>query len=159
MKYLLVCLVLQIILSCKNEKKDELKSNKEENFNIIKLDKIDAIEDKLIDLDSIFENFRYVKLETTEISLIGNYDKILIENDIIFILDKSNLQQSIFSFDMKGKFLFKVNARGRGPGEYLEISDFYVDKELKYIGVLFRSKILKYNFKGEFIGEFYWSQK
>lgn len=138
-------------MSCTPQKEPKFKKREIKNLVTIKLNNL---EDNMSYLDSIFENFRYIKLELTPNSIIGNYDKILFKNDTIFILEKSNSQQSIFAFNMKGKFLFKVDEKGNGPGEYIQIDDFYVDSKGKYIGVLSNSKILKYNFNGEFIGDF-----
>ncbi len=91
-------------------------------------------------------------LETNERCLIASYDKIMLHGDTIFILSRSNVQKAIFAFNINVDFLFKIDSRGRGPGEYQDISDFYINNELKYIGVLSYSKIIKYDFKGDYSG-------
>lgn len=115
--------------------------------------KISKPEDNYAIEDSVFKNVWYIKPEATKNSLIGEYDKIISHNDTIFILEASSSQQAIFAFRTNGDFLFKINARGRGPGEYRKISDFYIDAENAHIGILGFSKILKYSFKGEYIEE------
>ncbi len=103
--------------------------------------------------DSFVEIVRYIKPETGPQSLISNFSKILLCGDTLFVLDKSMSQQCILTFNFDGKFLFKISARGKGPGEYLEISDFYVDTKSKHIGILNRGNVNKYNFNGNFIGK------
>jgi len=107
--------------------------------------------DITIHQDSIMEIVRYIKPETTNESLLSNYNKILNSGDTLFIMENSNAQQAIFAFNFKGKFLFKIDALGKGPGEYQKIRDFYVDKNNKQIGILSFSNILKYDFNGNFI--------
>ncbi len=102
--------------------------------------------------DSLFKNVSFIKLETNEQCLIASYDKIMLHGDTIFILSRSNVQKAIFAFNISGDFLFKIDSRGRGPGEYQDISDFYINNELQYIGVLSYSKIIKYDFKGNYTG-------
>lgn len=102
--------------------------------------------------DSLFKDVNFIRLETNEQCLIASYDKIILHGDTIFILTRSNVQKAIFAFNFNGDFLFKIDSRGRGPGEYQNISDFYINNELKYIGVLSYSRIIKYDFKGAYTG-------
>ncbi len=63
--------------------------------------------------------------ETSHDYMISSADKIVIKDSIIYILDRS--QRKIVSFDMNGRPLSFLARRGRGPLEYLQISDFDVD--------------------------------
>ena len=101
--------------------------------------------------DSLIEIDKYIKPETSNSSLITEYSKIKSFSDTLFILDKSISGQSIKAFNFNGDFLFKIDNHGNGPNEYQEIVDFYVDEQLKQIGILNRSQIHLYNFSGNFI--------
>ncbi len=71
----------------------------------------------------ILDKYHYITLETSDESLIGEIKKIVIQNDKLYVL---NSQSTIKVFDDKGKFLSGIDKKGRGPGEYIEISDFQV---------------------------------
>ena len=84
---------------------------------------IDSISEALPELAQI----KYVPLETTDSSLIGNIDKILYQNNKYYILDK--VEKKILVFDRQGKAMQIIHKVGQGPGEYLEPSDIDIDKE------------------------------
>lgn len=150
MKRLLLLLVIFCqVMSCTTPSSPGIKK-RETNGKVITLD-LHERKSYLAFPDSLIEIVRYIKPEVTENSLIGNYDKIIACGDTIFILERSISQQCVFAFNYDGDFLFKLDARGRGPNEYQEIQDFYVDNKSKHIGILYFSKILKYNFNGDFI--------
>lgn len=96
------------------------------------------------------DNCRFVALETTNESLMGEIDKICIEDELIFVKEKN---QKLFVFSMSGKFLNKIGSIGQGPEELLTLVDFYVNKEKKYVGIYdcWGSKIVRYSFDGKFI--------
>jgi hypothetical protein len=62
--------------------------------------------------------FSIIPLETTDDCL--KIDKIEIKNNRIYIMDE--LAQSVYVFDMNGKYLNKIYNRGQGPGEYVNLS-------------------------------------
>lgn len=66
----------------------------------------------------------YVPLQTDQNILIGEINKIQIINDKIYILDWK--QAVLFIFEPDGNFVSKIARKGRGPEEYLYVSDFEV---------------------------------
>ena len=96
-------------------------------------------------------NIRYIPLETTDECLLGNADKILIQNNRIYVAD-FNKAMSLFVFDMNGKYLFKINKRGQGPGEYTSFRDFDIhnNKEL-YMFDNFGQKLLIFDLEGKYL--------
>jgi len=106
---------------------------------------------KSTNIDSVFINPRFVPLETTKDCIIESYDDIVIVDSTIFILSNSKSQQAIFAFNMKGRFLFKIDSQGRGPDEYLAITAFNVNSKERYIEIA-EMKIKKYGFDGKYIG-------
>ncbi len=148
--FLKISLLVLLVTSCNtktNVSYRALKANN--NLHTINLSKIAEKEE--LSIDSVFYEPRYITLETTNQSLISEISKMIVRNDTIYIMDASKVQQTIFAFNIKGKFLYRINARGQGPGEYSKIHDFYVDNDNKQIGILSFSEIYKYDFNGKFI--------
>lgn len=87
-------------------------------------------------------------METTPNNLIGGIDKIVLQNEHIYILDKK--QATIFIFTHNGKYQNKIANQGRAPGEYLSISDFEVYDSHVYCLSRTNQKIFKYDTNGVF---------
>jgi hypothetical protein len=79
--------------------------------------------------EDIIESYHYIQLETTSASLLGEIKGLKIVDDQMFIRH----QDAITVFNMDGKFLFTIDAIGRGPGEYVAISDWSIDKGVVYV--------------------------
>lgn len=74
--------------------------------------------------DSInIQPISFVPLETTPESTIGQIGKVIFRHNKLYIAD-FDLSKALFVFDMQGKFLFKIDRSGRGPGEYTNFFDF-----------------------------------
>jgi hypothetical protein len=58
-------------------------------------------------------------------------------------------------FSKTGKFIAKIERNGRGPGEYMDLSDFDIDKIKRQIAVLDKTgrKLIYYKYTGEFLNE------
>ncbi len=78
---------------------------------------------RVMDLSEIAKEIRYVPLETTDSSLVGNMYHFLYEAGHIYVRDN---EKSIKIFDSTGKYVRTINRCGRGPEEYLNIIDFQV---------------------------------
>lgn len=90
-----------------------------------------------------------IKLETSGASIIGNINQLRIYNEMIYIYDNQN--NSLLVFDLKGKYISKISASGRGPGEYELLRDFYIDEARDEIVLLGSpDKLLWYDIDGEF---------
>jgi hypothetical protein len=103
---------------------------------------------------SVIQSITYIPLETNDNCLIGNIEKVFYRNNRFYAIDK-NVTKSIFVFDAGGKFLWKIDKRGKGPGEYTELLDFDVDS----IGNIYlldngAMKIIKYDSLGALITEY-----
>ena len=61
-----------------------------------------------------------VQLETNENCLIANYDKVLVNDSLICVVDQEKAN-TVYIFDRNGKFRSKISAQGRGPGEYTQL--------------------------------------
>ncbi|EIM77856.1 hypothetical protein A3SI_05237 [Nitritalea halalkaliphila LW7] len=103
----------------------------------------DILEDFTVTRDKLSEHC-VVPLEVTDASLIGKIDKVIRHEGRIFVLDR-DLAQTVFCFDLQGRFLFKLGGLGKGPGEYRELRDIVLYPSTNEIGVLQGEKIIWYN--------------
>ncbi len=103
-----------------------------------------------IDISKYFEA-EFIPLETTSQSLIGEIEKVMITSHYIFVLDKTKANK-LFMFDRKGKFIRTVGKTGKGPNEYLVLTDFDIDENSIYISSQRNNKMLRFDFDGNFRG-------
>jgi hypothetical protein len=121
----------------------------------------------IIDVDPFIENIKNevfasnyfsrnenVPLQTDSTCFIKSIDGLKLVDNYYYIMDKDMVK--LYQFTSEGKFVREIGAKGRGPGEYIEIQDFVVNSKEQLIFILSISsgKIIKYNTKGEFIKEY-----
>ncbi|MDR3184126.1 MAG: 6-bladed beta-propeller [Prevotellaceae bacterium] len=107
--------------------------------------------DKMMVTDDLFDNFEFIPLETSEESLFGYIDKIIIHNDKFYILDKTKTRR-INVFNSNGKFSHTIGKRGDGPEEYTKIEDFTIDEKNGQVIILsFPSILYRYDLEGNFM--------
>lgn len=123
MRYLFFCLLFISIGSCTTSTRKDV--SYDSDIIELNLDEV-KMEDSIL-ASSIFASVKPILLETTEESMIGEIDGIQVIDSLIFILDK-NIAKSLFIFNKDGSFIRKLGKLGNGPGEYLDISDFTIDK-------------------------------
>src|SRR5690554_431203 len=137
-------LLLIIIHSCRLDNPPKTGLNKE---GVVIEINVPINYDNTIQVDSLFESIDIIPLETTEKSLISNAKKIIIYNDKkIYIQDFIN---SLYVFDINGKFIQKIRKQGQGPKEYIQLAGFDVDNHGN-IYILDYHKILKFDPDGNF---------
>ena len=73
-----------------------------------------------------FADCEIVFPETTDRSLISMINKIVLTPERIFLFDIQD--KKILLFTRRGKFITDIRPHGRGPGEWLGITDFTVDE-------------------------------
>jgi len=138
-----IFLSLLFELSCSNKET----TDKVNDFKSLDIDPHKA-ENK--NLSEFAESISYIKLETNDSYLVANISSLTLFNNRFYFLD--GLQKVIFCFDWQGKFVFKIDKRGKGPGEYNHLSDFLVDKDTRQLLIYDRIKmeVLFYDLDGEF---------
>ena len=105
-------------------------SDKTETKDVISVDLEDISQPSIYD---IFSDISVIPLETTTESLIKNISKVQYYKSRYYILDSRPFYR-ILVFDSAGKYLYKIDNRGNGPHEYIDISDFYINKHTDQIG-------------------------
>jgi hypothetical protein len=125
-----------LIYSCRER-------NKLENIKTIRIGFTDI---KNVDI-SDSTRVKIISLETNASSLMYDIDKIDFLEDKILLFNKNN----VIVFDTIGKFLFNVGQRGIGPGEYLDVTSFFVKNNFIYLFDASTQKILAYDNDGTYI--------
>lgn len=134
MKKNIVLFIVLAVMSCKNKSVEEC--------GLASID-IDSLASEI----PAIKNLVYIPLETTELSLIGDINKVLYRNHMFFIFDK--LAKKVFVFDDKGVFLYAINHLGEGSGEYVLPADMDVDELGNvYISDYSTKRIIRYNAGG-----------
>lgn len=101
-------------------------------------------------LSEFFSSYRYVILETNENCMLYNYEKLKVNDKYISVV----AQDRIFLFDKKsGKFQGVINHKGRGHGEYIQITDYeiYKDKIFIYSGA--QHTLFLYDKSGKYLNK------
>lgn len=101
----------------------------------------------------LFEPSKTVFLETKESSLIRQIDRLFfVQNKIIFF-DRSLGRIAIF--DENGKFSNSIHKIGKGPSEYIQSIDCFVDQINEQILLLcsIPQKIICFDYSGNFLRE------
>lgn len=93
---------------------------------------------------------KYICLDSSENCLIEKVDKVMISQDTLFVMDRSRRTVFVFSAN-DGRFINKISKTGRGPGEYVDLSDCDIWRGLIYILSYPDQKLNVYSPKGELI--------
>jgi hypothetical protein len=128
-------LLFFLIFSCKSNQK-----------TIYEFDPRKINDTKLL-LSEVITNITYIPLESSiPIGLI--YKPKYFINNHIYISSQNN---GLMAFDKKGKYLRKIGAIGRGPGEYANYYEFTVDDKSESIYVMDFNVIKVYSKTGIFL--------
>lgn len=116
--------------------------------------KVDIPEsDKGFDVCQMADFEKVIPLETVGDALIGEIDKLEMDDSHIVILDKR--MRTVWLFGIDGKFIRKIGRLGNGPKEYVSLDDMCFDKENGTVWIWDRIKqvMLEYNLTGELLKE------
>ena len=111
------------------------------NIDIVSINPNEAGDVKL---SEFIDTVLYIKLQTDSACLTGVISDVLIRDKYIYLNDMS--QKSILVFDKQGKHISSLKRLGKGEGEYLTISGFFVDSTEQFIQILdgFNDKLYTY---------------
>lgn len=100
-----------------------------------------------------FKSTKLVRLETTDESQIRNINRILSDDNKLFVYDR--MRRSVFVFEDTGKFLYSICTVGLGPREYREVYDVCLDTRHKRLMLYcdLPYKVFIYDYAGKFIEE------
>lgn len=148
MKYLCILFVF-VFFNCKDRQDQKRISESLVNIPITDFDTAYG------KLSEFTDEIQMIPLETNDLSLLTDVEKLVMTKDFIFIIEKKNVE-GIFMFDRKGHFIRKIGSRGEGPDEFISCRDFSLDEkeEILYLYDIPRKRILSFSFKNEFLKEF-----
>lgn len=72
------------------------------------------------DAATIFSGYKYIPLETTDNSILGEIKSLDVSDSLI----AAQCGDEIYLFDHNGKYINTINRKGHGPEEYIRIQDF-----------------------------------
>ncbi|MEQ8925286.1 MAG: 6-bladed beta-propeller [Fulvivirga sp.] len=143
LQYILLILLISSLLSnC--DSNVESKSHTE----LIRI-KIGSNErDQKKDILNILQDLSFIPLETNSESLIRRIAKVENVEDRLYIHDQMN--DAILVFDIDGTFLHKIGSIGAGPGEFIDLQDFCIDRSSNEVLILSTGKrqVLRYSLDG-----------
>lgn len=138
----LLCFLL-VLLSCKHESPEQQITLMNDSIQTIFLP-----DPAYPRMENLIDSVNCIQLETNMECLLANIYKIEAYHDRFYIIDDRG--EAIFIFNNKGKFLFKISHKGRGPKEYLKITDISFDPLTQKLiaSDCFSKKIFVYNPNG-----------
>jgi len=93
-------------------------------------------------VSQIFKDFDFIPLETNSQTILGGIDRILFTSNHIFILDWL-VAKDIFIFSRSGEYITNIGFLGKGPGEFINPTDFFLTSAGK-IGILDNGQFIHY---------------
>lgn len=102
-------------------------------------------------LQSVIKSYTILRLDNQPDAYIQSISKFIFTDQYLLLQNES--KQSIIIYDKSGKYINSISKKGRGPGEYLYISDFMFDEKTREITICDQDRLKKYSFNGDFISE------
>ncbi|GAB2479717.1 MAG: 6-bladed beta-propeller [Cytophagales bacterium] len=131
-----------LFFSCSNDS--------EENINSLDSWKITSFESSEKKVSALIQdNYFLVPLETNDSSLIVKIEKVILENDRIFVLDPLS-PQPVKVFDIQGKHIRNIGRKGGGPGEFNNPIDLFIDGKYVYLYDN-PENLLRFDLEGNFV--------
>lgn len=109
---------------------------------------------KTIEWSEFARDVKILKLENPENVIIGRVSKVLFTEDRVLIMNW--FAKTIFVFNTDGKYLFSLEAQGKGPGEFERLEDFEVNEGTGSVYAYddINQKVIAYSLvDGEFLDE------
>ena len=123
----------------------------------VKSEKLGSFGKNLIDT-VVFEKFTVIPLETNTNNFIQRIERIIINNDLIYIFDKR--LNKVCIYNDKGKQINYIHSVGQGPQEYISATDISIDEETDDLLLLCDKpyKMMRYSSEGDFMEEIKYSE-
>ena len=124
--FLFVSLILCICSSCDRHK------GQNTQLDLSKAEFIDFFSSykEKIPFSAFVDTIELIPLETTNDCLIGNVNRVIFANDKYYIRATRSKQNGvILVFDKNGLFLWRLDKRGQGPDEYINLDDFAIQDQ------------------------------
>lgn len=133
----ILCLIL-LLTACQKQEK------------VIPEIRVDIDHPEYCQMDQLFYEPEVVFLQQDTLGFLGSVSKVFLGEHKIYVLDKQ--LNSVGIFERNGKYLTVIRPAGKGPGEFDQLTDFFVD-ENKGEFVIYADrpyKFLYYDLEGHF---------
>lgn len=150
-KFILSMFILNIFLLTIDSCRSQIEDGKLNGFQC-KTINVDLLSNDYVDCDSLFDVVRFIKLETDNKCFIGKIDKLIVTDNEFVVVDKQ-ISKKVYVFNMDGSFRLSLSNNGRGPQEYLGISDVFLMNNDSEVGILDNEngKIMCFDFYGHYL--------
>jgi len=138
MKKIIFFVTITLLGGCSDNQSDTSVISLDFSKSPMSIHKIGLINDvKILNLD-------YKK------ALFGDADKIIRYKDRIYLMDRVQTK-SVIVYDTLGQFISLIAKHGRGPDEYLQLTDIFIDTVDFSLNIVSRNdkKIIQYDKNGE----------
>jgi hypothetical protein len=116
MRYKILGVCLFCIFACGRNQSENTKRQNAQRDVVISAPMETTIRDLIeVDIREISEKLDLIRLETSESTLIGNINNVVLDDEYIIISSR----EGYFLFNRQGKFLRRLFDTGRGPDEFL----------------------------------------
>jgi hypothetical protein len=147
-QFIIVCILFfnLFIFCCNKNKSDKETNNTSSDDSFLNSECTKTFND-------YFEKESEIQLSSEKEALLSYVNILRIFKDrFIIIFDMIN--SKLLAFDLNGKFIKSIGAKGYGSGEYSSIRSFEIDGDILYIHDRESNKILKYDSNFCYINEF-----
>lgn len=157
MNFIKITAILLLMISCSSKtnrtKLHEIFPGVADNNTTINITVPERLDSSSFDYNQMVSDVRYVRLETTPVSLIGKVDKVIPTKSGYVIADYY-ISGAVFFFDKAGRFLNRVNASASSDA-LKSIKDITYSREQGRVFVydIKSSAIFSYSEAGELISE------
>lgn len=139
-----IIILLLFFYSCQSKSKKEYGLSQIEN---IATENLQAITVEVEDFDfeklgNFLETTSYIQLAAEP--LLTSIQEVQIKNEKIYVHDRLS---RIICYDMQGNVIYKIDAKGAGPGEYTNVNAFVVNEQNRELVIFdnFRQSLFHYD--------------
>ena len=145
--FIIVCITVLLAACSKN--------NRQNSEQAVQKVSIEAPSDEILFSEIFNEEPEVIRLQTTEKSMIKYASDVKFMEDKIYVLSKDRNESRFRIFNRDGSFFGQLNRQGRGPGEYVRILCFALNRKNGKIYIYDdgSKKILAFDKKLNFIEE------
>ncbi len=143
--------IFLFLISCDNKSNNKFSSNEDDEGQRIEIYEDDI---SVVDFSLILNMKSFTKLSND--ILLGSVQRMFIKNNKLYISDS---QPKVVCFNIEsGAIEFEISKMGKGPGEFLTITDFLIDEEKKILTIYCskRRRLINYSsLNGKYINEYH----
>jgi hypothetical protein len=103
------------------------------------------------DFSDLFSEYKLIFPEAKDSAFFGlQILRIEKYQNKIYLLNQVQREHNLLCFDTTGRFLFCIDRKGNGPGEYSYLGDFFIDKQLNMLVLDASNQYLYCNLNGDY---------